>query len=310
MLFCISEKMFNDNIVKQKAQFKELANDSQSCASKHVKLFNKIIGLEANGFINRKQAYAPLFERLKSSIPTTTNHSESFHHFLNDKIPNANTKLLTRVGMLAQKINERLQSVNESMTRNFVNYVENLKKKVHNKIAKDQRLISKYCEEQCCCHNSLYYSLLYEIDAPCIHTILNTKCRDKNAAKKSISGKEVLLPIVMNELEVIELDEILNFNEEKVAHTKNLISTNVDTIEKEYFDNIAQMIYECHQELNVIMSIDEFEICSIAMNIQELMLKDPIFVSMSEKDPDEYYAIMKVKIWKQAYIKKNMISQY
>lgn len=119
MLFCISEKAFKANRDKWQSIFNELTKDPKSHANNHSKLFYKILGKEVNGNIVRKQKYAPLYARIEHVIPTTTNHSESYHCYLNNTIPNRNTKLMTRVAMVAHKINERLSNLNDSIIRNF-----------------------------------------------------------------------------------------------------------------------------------------------------------------------------------------------
>lgn len=58
------------------------------------------------------------------------------------------------------------------------------------------------------------------------------------------------------------------------------------------------------------MSIDEYEVSSIAMIVQEKLLKEQKNISLKEKFPEKYYAKMHVKIWKEAYIAKKMIDSF
>lgn len=312
MLFCISEKAFKANRDKWQSIFNELTKDPKSHANNHSKLFYKILGKEVNGNIVRKQKYAPLYARIEHVIPTTTNHSESYHCYLNNTIPNRNTKLMTRVAMVAHKINERLSNLNDSIIRNFTEYVKDLRKKAHHDIELHPDNRDKHSLLECDCENSLYYSLLYGTSAPCIHTILNEFWEEKSSVKKWFEGKEIILGDIQTNLNIISIDEVLEFKEdENFLKKTTAIPDKIDIIDKtKYSDKNAQIIYECHCELSNVMSIDEYEVSSIAMIVQEKLLKEQKNISLKEKFPEKYYAKMHVKIWKEAYIAKKMIDSF
>lgn len=81
-----------------------------------------------------------------------------------------------------------------------------------------------------------------------------------------------------------------------------MIIQHVDIMHRNKYQDIhALMIYECHHQLNYVMKIDDIEVSSIAMKVQEEMLNDKKLRTTKERSPDEFYAIMRVRIWKKKY---------
>ncbi len=305
MLFCTSEEEFKKNKKKWKSLFNELTKDTRSSALRHQKLFENII--------NCKPKYAPLFMRMNDSVPTTTNHSESFHHCLNESVSHTTTKMMTRIALLAQRIKDRLINVNESILRNFKNYVKDLKKKANDHVHAHPEDADKFSCSSCSCPNYLYYSLLFGDDVPCIHQIFNNKWNQPKVWHRWFDGKQIVLNNIQTELAVKELDQVLNFEEEEKNETsgENGISEKVDIIEpNKYDEKYAQLIYECLHQLKAVMSIDYVEVAAIAMQVQESMLNDPKLLEEKERSPDHFYTLMQIRIWKKAYIKKNMLSLF
>ena len=211
------------------------------------------------------------------------------------------------VAMVAEKTYNRLQNVNGSILRNFNNYLNNLKKYARKQIKKPPYAACEYTHSECYCPNALYYSLLYNSSVPCIHTILNDTWSKENAAETWFKDKEIILRNIRNELIVHNLDIILDFSINEYRKVKELITENVNIPTEKYADNIAQMIYECHCQLNKVMNIDKIEVATIALKVQEAMLKDKDLMKLKETSPDEINGVMKIKIWKKAYEEKNML---
>ena len=250
---------------------------------------------------------------MNDSVPTTTNHSESFHHCLNESVSHTTTKMMTRIALLAQRIKDRLINVNESILRNFKNYVKDLKKKANDHVHAHPEDADKFSCSSCSCPNYLYYSLLFGDDVPCIHQIFNNKWNQPKVWHRWFDGKQIVLNNIQTELAVKELDQVLNFEEEEKNETsgENGISEKVDIIEpNKYDEKYAQLIYECLHQLKAVMSIDYVEVAAIAMQVQESMLNDPKLLEEKERSPDHFYTLMQIRIWKKAYIKKNMLSLF
>lgn len=82
------------------------------------------------------------------------------------------------------------------------------------------------------------------------------------------------------------------------------------TAEDKYADEHAQLIYECHHLLNMVMDIYQVEVASISMKVHSEMLEYKILKNLENNSPDEFLSIMKVRIWNQAYKEKNMMKYF
>lgn len=305
MLFCISKETFEKKKPKWKALFNQLVNDPNSSAKQHKDIFERILQLD--------QQYAPLFVRMNESVPTTTNHSESFHRFLNNSVPHKNVKLMTRVAMIAEKINERLMSLNKSIIRNFKNYIKSLREQAQEHLTLHPGDNKLFNLERCDCPNCIYFSMLYGGDVPCIHQILNARWSPPKVWKSWFEGKEIFLSNIQTELKTYEIDQVLAFEEEGIEDNNDTASIpgKIDIVDSnKYEDELAQLIYECHYQLRTVMQIDKEEVGAIAMRVQEEMFDNQILKAIKEKSPDTYYAILQKKIWKLAYIEKDMLNKF
>ena len=65
---------------------------------------------------------------------------------------------------------------------------------------------------------------------------------------------------------------------------------------EKYVDNITQMIYECHCQLNKVMNIDKIEVATITLKVKEAMLKDKDLMKLKKTSLDEFNGVMKKKI--------------
>lgn len=58
-------------------------------AKKHYEKFISILGFNENGEVcPRDPRMEPFFIRMQKGVPTSTNHAERFHHFVNESLKN------------------------------------------------------------------------------------------------------------------------------------------------------------------------------------------------------------------------------
>lgn len=84
--FCKSEEAFLANLprfIRTFNLFLEIGGSAQSCKEKFI----AILGYDENGEkVERNAHMEPLYIRMIEGIPTTTNHVESLHHYINDSV--------------------------------------------------------------------------------------------------------------------------------------------------------------------------------------------------------------------------------
>lgn len=190
VLFCKSEEEFLANLprfIRTFNLFLEIGGSAQSCKEKFI----AILGYDENGEkVERNAHMEPLFIRMIEGIPTTTNHIESLHHYINDSVGKYKN-LYKRLTVLIQCIINHLNNVNHNIIRNLRNYIKNLKNFAINEIKKNPECISYYDKNICensSCYDGLYYSQIYQCELPCIHQVMNKKW----------SNSDVFLPKILD----------------------------------------------------------------------------------------------------------------
>ena len=77
-----------------------------------------------------------------------------------------------RLALITEHIMNLLKKLDESSVTNLPSYFTKSRKKASEKVQRSLYLLYKNNNEICNCKKSQYYSKLYGIGLPCIHTIL------------------------------------------------------------------------------------------------------------------------------------------
>ena len=121
------------------------------------------------------------FLRMHKGIPTTTNHVESFHHYVNDSISNIRNRY-RKLGILTQCVDKQVSRIDDNLLRKIRDYIKNTKSFALSKIKENPQRIEEFSQDHCCSsiyHDSEYYSILYNTEMPCARKILNKNGRAK-----------------------------------------------------------------------------------------------------------------------------------
>lgn len=88
VLFCKSEEEFFTNLprfIKTFKLFREIEGFPKTCRKKFI----SILGFNENGEqVDRNPHMEPLFLRMAERVPTSTNHAERFHRYVNETVGN------------------------------------------------------------------------------------------------------------------------------------------------------------------------------------------------------------------------------
>lgn len=163
--------------------------------------------------------------------------------------------------------------------------------------------------DQCDCKYAEYYRMLYGINVPCIHMILNEQW------KNDIS--EFLIHISINKddnddddepfLEEFEIsdpdpeEKVTDENKNEIVLHENVIQEN-----KVYTDPIQHLIYHCYRQLKKLFNVDKIVVGVTVANVQnDLIRKNTELVGKMDSNYDEYLATLQLHTWIEIYQKYN-----
>lgn len=107
-------------------------------AQMHYDKFVSILGYDENGnacFGDPRME--PLFIKMQKEVPTSTNHAESFHHYVNESLRNVKNQY-KKLGVLTQCIIKQISQINQSVLRNLREYMNSTKRFTQLKVEEDE----------------------------------------------------------------------------------------------------------------------------------------------------------------------------
>ena len=266
-----------------------------------------MIGIDLEGkSIEPVESYAPLFHRIEIGIPTTNNYAESFHQKINTKIADMRHTISCRVSLVARKIMKRFDNIKKSSWTNLRDYVNGLKSTVKEKIEKHPENRKYFEKKNCNCSKAQYYSMLYNMEVPCMHTILNGKWYRTDQLKKDIISESEnfildhvrTMPFDYFELPPFDEKSELKNEEEEEEEEEVLdspVNVNVVNEIKSFDEPITKMVYHIYSQLKSFVNIDKCEVCSALIKMQQEMLMDEKYLAMLQDAYDEFLAELQVK---------------
>lgn len=317
VLFCKSENEFQNKLPRIIRTFKKLLQVGGS-AQKHKDKFISILGYNENGEeVDREPEMEPLFIRMKYSVPTSTNHIERFHRYVNESVKPFRNKY-RKLAILIESIIEQINRADTNLLRKLKDYITNLKQKALKIICEEPEKINSFNGSSCTnelCADDFYYSNLYQCELPCLHQILNEKWKKYDDFSLEDFGIEpISLKYEDTELHVDFLDD--EFVEKEQTQTdvptdNNVISYNVEITE--HFEGLyAQMVNITYSQLYCVMGskIKLQEVAGIACEMQALLLQNEDNAKLLAENPDDFMVILSVEIIIKAYETKNMINKF
>lgn len=317
VLFCKSEAEFQSRCYSIRETFK-LFLEIGGSAVKYYDKFIKIFGFDENGNrVERDRRMEPLFIRIEKMIPTSTNHIERFHRFVNESIEDSKNSY-KKLGILFKCIDVQINHFNENLLRKLKDYINNLRMKAQEIVENEPEKITEFEKDFCdvpFCADGLYYSNLYGCELPCIHQILNKKWAN--------SDYNTLYEFGIDELKINTIDrtkEIIGFIEdkfkknadEKEPKESGFIDPNLKNSDDRYDSMFANIINKCFNQLKCVMGskIHFPEVAGYACEEQILMLQEEHLLELYSKSPDDFMIKLGVRILKHAYEKKNMLNKF
>lgn len=312
ILFFKSQIDFDDNIFRIIKTFKKMLKMGGS-AQKHYDKFVSILGYDENGkACPRDPRMEPLFIRMQKGVPTSTNHAERFHHYVNESLRNVKNQY-KKLGVLTQCIIKQISHINQNVLRNLRDYMNTTKHFAQLKIEEDASRKPEFSNHSCQkpkCNDGFYYSELYKTHLPCVHECLNTYWSNNDMLSlddfsidevklDAIDGSEPIIKYLDDEFEpTVE-------NNEPPDESFPIIDSKAFT--PDYFDNIySNMINRTFVQLRSIMGskIKIQEVGGFACQIQVQMLQDEEMIELYQNDIDDFIIELSVNVIKKAYDEK------
>ena len=166
---------------------------------------SQVLGRDVKGNkVQINKSYSPIYMRIDDKIPTTTNNIESFHMHLN-KLTKGSKGLPLRLAITCKYIIDRTCNVNKSVIENLKNYLNRIRAKAEN-IVSINNDINKYSVKKCNCCKKYFYTMMFGIDVPCIHEILNPEF-DETILLETVRINCINLPeLDLNSIPIEEYD--------------------------------------------------------------------------------------------------------
>ena len=318
ILFFKSQMDFEENVFRIIKTFKLLLKLGGS-AQKHYDKFVSILGYDENGkACPRDLRMEPLFIRMQKGVPTSTNHAERFHHYVNDSVKNIRNQY-KKLGVLTQCIIKQIEHINDNVLRNLREYMNTTKHFAQLKVDEDETRKPEFSNDSCQkpkCNDGFYYSELYKTHLPCVHECLNKYwCNNDMLSLEDFGIDKV-------DIEAIDGSEpVINFLEDEFE-SKVEIDENPDepfcvidskAYTPDCFDNIySNMINRTFVQLRSVMGtkIKIQEVVGFACQIQAEMLQDEKILELFQNDIDEFMIELSVNVIKKAYDEKKMSDSF
>ena len=314
VLFCKSEEEFLANLprfIRTFNLFLEIGGSAQSCKEKFI----AILGYDENGEkVERNAHMEPLYIRMIEGIPTTTNHVESLHHYINDSVGKYKNPY-KRLAVLIQCIINHMNNVNHNIIRNLRNYIKNLKNFAINEIKKNPECISYYDKNICensSCYDGLYYSQIYQCELPCIHQVMNKKWSNSDVFfAENFGFEEVVLCVQKTELIFQYIDDEFKPPKKNENSSNEPIDCKAST-HNHFKDPYANMINRTFVQLKSVMGhkIAIQEVSGYACQELIEMNQEPKNVQLFVGNPDDYLTLLSVRIITRAYKEKGMWNKF
>ncbi len=315
ILFSFTEDEFEKNRIKNACILKYLYdNDPKKDEKRYLKIA-KVLGIDWKGNnYPTDNSYSPLYIRIEKKVPTTNNYSEAYHAKINEIAGNFKISVHNRLALLANHIMNRIQHVDQSSIANLQSYLRTIKKKAHEKVERSPHLLSHYSKEECNCKRSLYYSILYDIQIPCIHQILNKTWLDTDitAFLKNLSVKDVHINYDNEELlKFFELEESKDDEDDEEEEEPNHPFDEILIQESKFYtDPVEKLIYHIFRHMKRMCQIDKIEVSSTLIKIEQLLLTDEKNRIKLQENYDEYLAILQIKTLEELYKKKGLFDKF
>ena len=280
--------------------------DDSKDDKRYIKV-GKILGVNVIGQpIEIEKSYTPLFERIERKTPTTTNFAESFHQKINSVAGNQHLNICSRLTLLANQILTRLTNIGQSSVSNLRFYINSLKKKANEKVSNGTGSAQSYSKENCSCSRSKYYSMMYDIDLPCIHMILNPKWDDIsdliNEEFKNAQSFDLSLPkqgLSFDYLDTIQIDEENEEEEESSDISDSIIFECVKDDLEEYDTPIRYFIFHTYNQVKDYLKVDPIKVAETVIEVQKELLNTVEGRDLMQNDEQHYNAIWQVKTWER-----------
>lgn len=318
ILFMKSEIDFEENLLRIIKTFKTMLKLGGS-AKKHYEKFISILGFNENGEVcPRDPRMEPLFIRMQKGVPTSTNHAERFHHFVNESLKNIKNPY-RKLGVLTQCIIKQIAHINDNVLRNLREYINTTKHFAQLKVDEDETRRPEFSNDSCQkpkCNDGFYYSTLYKTRLPCVHESLNKYWSNNDMLSLEDFG------IDKTEIDAIDGSEpVINFLEDKFEPTTENDDFSDETFciidskafTHDCFDNIyTNMINRTFVQLRSIMGtkIKLQEVGGFACQIQAEMLQSEEMLKLYQDNIDEFMIELSVYVIKKAYDEKKMSASF
>lgn len=262
----------------------------------------QVLGINLDGNeIETKKEYSPIYKRLDARIPTTTNHVESMHKQINTLFKGSRMSLHLRLAYIIKYIMDRTLRTNASAHSNLKAHFKNLKQIAKNAVSKNKDSITIYTKEYCACYKQIYYSVIFWIDIPCIHTILCDNFNE-NEYINEMRKLDINFSFKKEKFKVYDIETNMTFRKRKNKNVnddddddKPPINIGVEEFNEE--NALKRIIKHTESQLSSVINKYNLNFTVIAVDLNtELLLNDEIR-EIKLKNEEEYLALFQVKLW-------------
>ena len=90
----------------------------------------------------------PIFIRMQKMIPSSTNHVERFHRFVNESIDDLQNPY-KKLGTLFKCMESQMNNYNDNLLRNLKEYIKNLRDRAKEIVENDPDRLEDYSKDDC-----------------------------------------------------------------------------------------------------------------------------------------------------------------
>ncbi|KAK8882255.1 hypothetical protein M9Y10_002086 [Tritrichomonas musculus] len=305
LLYTYSEDEWKNNYERMCYLFENLYKErNTSSDTTRFDKVSQVLGKDVEGNkVQINESYSPIYKRIDNRIPTTTNNIESFHMHLN-QLTKGSKGLTLRLAITCKYILDRTCNVNKSVIENIKNYLNRIRAKAQNSVSINND-IDKYSVKKCNCCKKYFYTMMFGIDVPCIHEILNPEF-DETILLETVGINCINFPeLDLNSIPIEEydIDTKLLFKKQNndngnSGDTGSLSSQSLPdyNIEENPIDYI---ITHTQYQLNDVIKKDQINLTIAGVKLIDEMMNNQKLAKIHEQNSPLFWALFQIRLWKK-----------